>query len=42
MAGHLNTDAPAGDGEPYLAGYELRVAEPVEVPIAASGAASAP
>jgi hypothetical protein len=33
MAGHLDTDAPAGDGQPYLAGYKLRVAQPVEKPI---------
>ncbi len=30
LAGHLNTAAPADDGQPYLDGYKLRVAEPVE------------
>lgn len=33
LAGHLNTDAPADDGQPYLAGYKLRVAQAVEQPI---------
>jgi hypothetical protein len=30
MAGHLNTQAPAEDGKPYLAGSKLRVATPIE------------
>jgi hypothetical protein len=36
LAGHLNTDAPASDGEPYLSGYKLRVAQPVETAIETS------
>lgn len=28
MAAHLNTDAVAADGQPYLAGYRLRVGSP--------------
>lgn len=28
LAGHLNTNAPAADGKPYLEGYRLRVGAP--------------
>ncbi len=33
IAGHLNTDAVADDGKPYLQGYKLRVGQPVAVDV---------
>jgi len=35
MAGHLNTEAEAEDGKPYLSGYKLQVGRSAEQPVSA-------
>jgi hypothetical protein len=42
MAGHLNTDARAADGQPYLQGSKLRIGAPASRPIPSAASAQKP